>query len=82
MLRAGEPLGRVPMDLPDAKPGAPIPYVASIPTDTLRPGKYELHASVAQGKEIAEQSVSFTIEGKDIPGAGRTRRNSRWRRIR
>ena len=69
VLRSGEPLGRVPMDLPDAKPGAPIPYVASIPTDTLRPGKYELHASVAQGKESAEQTISFTIEGKDIPGA-------------
>ena len=69
VLREGEPLGRVPMELPQAAAGAPIPYIASIPTDALRPGRYELHATVNQGKEIAERTVAFAVEGKDIPGA-------------
>jgi len=68
VLREGEPLGRVPMELPKSGAGAPVPYFASIPTDTLRPGKYELHATVTQGQEIAEQVLSFVLEGKDLPG--------------
>lgn len=66
VLRNGEPAGQAPMDLPQAPPGTPIPYIASIPTGGLRPGRYELHATITQGAARAEQALGFLIEGHDI----------------
>ncbi len=61
----GELLGRLPMELPATSAAGPIPYIASIPTASLRPGPYELTAIVTQGKEVAEQRTTFVIDGPE-----------------
>ena len=81
LLREGEPLGSVPMEMPQAATAAPIPYIASIPTGSLRPGHYELRATIAQGKDTAEQAMPFVVEGTDVaavsqPAAGASSENS------
>jgi VWFA-related protein len=62
----GETLGRLPMELPATTAPGPIPYVASIPTGSLRPGPYEVTAIVTQGKETAEQQTSFVVDGPEM----------------
>ncbi|HLJ46860.1 MAG TPA: VWA domain-containing protein [Bryobacteraceae bacterium] len=64
----GKSLGRFPLDLP-APNGAAIPYMASIPSGTLRPGNYELSAIVTQGTQVSVQKTTFTLEGPEPPAA-------------
>jgi len=69
VMRDGAPAGRVPMDLPPAAKDGRIPFMASIPADALGPGKYELVATVSQGKATAERSARFTLEGVELARA-------------
>ncbi len=60
----GKSLGRFPLALPDATGGV-IPYMASIPSATLRPGSYELSAIVTQGNQVVVRKTSFTLDGPE-----------------
>jgi len=64
----GQALGRFPMDLP-AVSGPVLPFMASIPSEPLRPGAYELTAIVTQGSEVVRQKMSFNLEGPEPPAA-------------
>ena len=39
-----------------------IQYVATVPTAKLEPGNYRIRFVVKQGSEVAEESVTFTLE--------------------
>ena len=64
LSRQGTSLGHFPLELP-ASTGAAIPYIASIPSATLRPGSYELTAIATQGSQVVREKTSFTIEGPE-----------------
>ena len=65
VLRAGESLGVIPMEWPkDARPGA-VPYIASIPCSTLRPGDYEIRAVLKQGAASVSQTAKLTLDGPE-----------------
>jgi len=59
--RDGVVVGRSSVDLPLPDSAARIPYVASIPPQTLPPGRYEVTAVVKAGEAAARESTLFTI---------------------
>jgi hypothetical protein len=63
----GDPVAHVVTELPAAR-DAVIPYMASIPSASLRPGLYEMTATVTQGAAVARQKTSFAFEGPEPLG--------------
>jgi len=59
--RDGVVVGRSSADLPDADASGRIPYVASVPTRSLAPGRYEVAAIVRQGDAAARERAFFTV---------------------
>ena len=47
---------------PDAQ--GRIPYIATVPTETFKGGRYELRAIVQQGQQAVEEHAFFTINGE------------------
>jgi len=68
VLRNGELLGQMPLQLPKDL-GDVFPYVASLGTKSLRPGKYDLRLSLVQGEHIIERESSFSIGGAELASA-------------
>jgi VWFA-related protein len=64
LSRRGKSLGRFPMELPADSKGA-VPFVASIPSASLRPGPYELAAIVTQAGKELKQQTTFRVEGTE-----------------
>ena len=61
--RGRGPIDRRALPAPDA--AGHIPYVASVPTQSLAPGRYEVAATVSQGDTAARERAFFTIEGPE-----------------
>ena len=65
--RDGAVVGRSSVDLPLPDSTGRIPYVASIPTQTLPPGRYEVTAVVKAGEATARERTFFTIAPERTP---------------
>jgi VWFA-related protein len=48
--------------LPDADATGRIPFLATLPLDTLSPGTYQLVATVRQGQTVAREMLGFEVE--------------------
>ena len=59
--RDGAVVGRSTAELPAADAAGSVPYVASVPTGSLAPGRYEVAATVRQGEASARERAFFTI---------------------
>ncbi len=59
--RDGVVVGRSSVELPAADPTGRIPYVATVPTLSFAPGRYEVSAVVELGEASARERAFFTI---------------------
>jgi VWFA-related protein len=66
--RDGAAVGRSSVELPLPDSTGRIPYVASVPTQSLAPGRYEVSAVVRAGEAAARERTFFTIGGEAGPG--------------
>ena len=65
--REGAVVGRSSVELPDPDSTGLIPYVASVPTQRLAPGRYEVSAVVRVGETAARERAFFTIAPEGTP---------------
>jgi VWFA-related protein len=70
VLRNGESVGHMPLQLRKSSGQAAIPYMASIRASSLAAGNYEAIASLTQDGKTNERSVSFRVEGPELASAG------------
>lgn len=61
----GRMVGRSTVALPEADPDGHIPYIASIPSGSLGPGRYQVAAVVEQDGTTARQRTFFTVAAAD-----------------
>jgi len=59
--RDGAVVGRSSAELPPADASGRIPYVASVPTQSLAPGRYEVAAIVRRGDAVVRERAFFTV---------------------
>jgi hypothetical protein len=76
VLRNGESVGHMPLQLRKSSGQAAIPYMASIRASSLAAGNYEAIASLTQDGKTNERSVSFRVEGPELASAGSMAGNS------
>jgi|CZKR01.1.fsa_nt_gi VWFA-related protein len=65
VLRNGELMGQVPLQLPKDI-GDAFPYIASLRTDSLPAGNYDVILSLTQGGKIMERESRFSISGPEL----------------
>jgi VWFA-related protein len=65
--RDGAVVGRSSVELPPPDSTHRIPYVASVPTQSLAPGRYEVSAVVRTGDAAVRERTFFTIAGSEGP---------------
>jgi VWFA-related protein len=65
--RDGAVVGRSSVELPPPDSLGRIPYVASVPTQSLAPGRYEVSAVVRAGDAAVRERAFFTIAGPGEP---------------
>ena len=58
----GLPVGTMSAELPEPEENGRIPFFASLPFKSLKPGRYELRVIVKQGESSAEQHTVFTVQ--------------------
>jgi len=63
--RDGAVVGRSTAELPAPDAFGRIPYVASVPTQSLAPGRYEVSAIVRQGDAAVRERAFFTVAAAD-----------------
>jgi VWFA-related protein len=68
VLRNGELLGQVPLQIPKQS-GDAFPYLASLRTASLPAGNYDVRVSLSQGEKIFERDRAFTIAGPQLANA-------------
>jgi len=61
-LKDGQLIGRGAPPLPAPDSHGLIPYIASTPLDSFKPGQYELRITVTQNGKAATERAAFTIE--------------------
>jgi VWFA-related protein len=61
-LQAGKSLTKVPMQLPAADTQGRIPYLMTIPAESIPSGSYEVRATARQGSTAASASTMILIE--------------------
>jgi hypothetical protein len=61
-LQAGKSLTKVPMQLPAADSQGRIPYLMTIPAESIPSGSYEVRATAKQGGTAATTSTMIHIE--------------------
>jgi VWFA-related protein len=63
-LQDGEVIARATPELsaPDAQ--GRIPYIATVPIETFKSGRYELRAVIAQGGQQVEEHAFFSVNGE------------------
>jgi VWFA-related protein len=66
--REGALVGRSSVELPAADSSGQIPYVATVPTESLAPGRYEVSAVVRLGQAASRERTFFTIAEPSAPG--------------
>lgn len=60
--RDGEPLGGGAPTLTEPDAAGRIQYIATVPTDKMRPGNYQVVFRAKQGTDVAQESVTFSLE--------------------
>jgi VWFA-related protein len=60
ILRDGEVVGQAIADLPKPDAAGRIPYIATLSTEKLPPGQYEIRAVASQGSSNSERHAFFT----------------------
>jgi hypothetical protein len=60
--RDGEPLGGGSPALTDPDAAGRIQYIATVPTEKMQPGNYQVVFRAKQGAQIAQESVTFSLE--------------------
>ena len=65
--RDGAVVGRSSVELPLPDSSGRVPYVASVPTQSLAPGRYEVSAVVRAGDAAARERTFFTIAPEGTP---------------
>jgi VWFA-related protein len=61
-LQGGKSLTKVPMQLPAPDMQGRIPYLMTIPAESIPPGDYEIHAAARQGSTTSEAKTMVRIE--------------------
>ncbi len=61
-LQAGKSLTKVPMQLPAADAQGRIPYLMTIPAESIPAGSYEVRATARQGAATAVSGTMILIE--------------------
>jgi VWFA-related protein len=61
-LRAGASLAKVPMELPSADAQGRIPYVMTIPIESIPSGSYEVRSTARQGAASRTATTAIQIE--------------------
>ena len=69
VLKSGEPIAQVPLQLRTVPGAEAIPYLASIQSSSLPSGEYSVIGRVTQNGKTAERAVNFTIEGAKLAAA-------------
>jgi VWFA-related protein len=69
VLRNGQSVGRVPLQLRKSSGVGPIPYLASIRAGSLAAGNYEAIASLTQDGKTNQRSLSFRVDGPELASA-------------
>jgi VWFA-related protein len=65
VMKSGEAIAQVPLQLRKTEGPATIPYMASIQAAGLSGGEYRVIERLTQGGKTAEREVSFRIEGNE-----------------
>ncbi|HYK91370.1 MAG TPA: hypothetical protein VE398_21545, partial [Acidobacteriota bacterium] len=60
-LQSGLAVSQAQIDLPAADAQGRIPYLATIPAESLKPGDYEVRAVVSQGHSAAEEHAFLSL---------------------
>ena len=60
-LQNGLAVSQAQIELPPADARGRIPYLATIPCESLQPGDYEVRAVVSQGNSAAEEHAFLTL---------------------
>ncbi len=60
-LQNGLAVSQAQIDLPAADAQGRIPYLATVPSESLQPGDYEVRAVVSQGDSAAEEHAFLTL---------------------
>src|SRR5262245_23886621 len=63
-LLDGEVIAKASPELSQPDAQGRIPYIATVPTETFKGGRYELRAVVQQGQQAVEEHAFFTINGE------------------
>jgi hypothetical protein len=79
VLRNGQSVGRMPLQLRKSSGQGAIPYLASIRAGSLAPGDYQAIASLTQDGKTSESNVSFRVDGPVLASAGSMARNDAGR---
>ena len=61
-LQSGKVLTKVPMQLPAADAQGRIPYLMTIPAESIPSGSYEVRATARQAASVASSSTTIVIE--------------------
>jgi VWFA-related protein len=57
----GRPMARTPIELPAPDEQGRIPYVATVPLASFKPGEYELRAVLQQNQKAVEERFTFVV---------------------
>jgi VWFA-related protein len=69
VMRNGEPVGHMPLQLRKISGPGAIPYMASIRASALPAGSYEATATLTQDGKISESHILFKIDGPELASA-------------
>jgi VWFA-related protein len=60
-LADGQTIARAQPELPGPDEQGVIAYIAKVPADNFKPGRYQIRAVVRQGQQAAEENTFFTV---------------------
>jgi VWFA-related protein len=66
ILRNGESIGRVPLQLRKTSGQGAVPYLASLRANSLQGGAYQATAMLTQDGKTSASSISFKIDGPEL----------------
>ena len=72
VLRNGEPIGRVPLQLRKTSGQGAVPYLASLQAGSLAGGSYQGTVTLSQGGKTSERSFAFAVDGPELASAATT----------
>jgi hypothetical protein len=72
LLRDGEPVGRMPLQLRKSSGQGAVPYLASLQASALAAGNYQATMTLTQAGKASESTVSFTIDGPELASTATT----------